>query len=104
MSQQKTVVRFYLARDEYGCFSNFSRHRVFLKVRSWPTPEHGFQAQKCAGTPHEEEIGLAKGPSEAAALGRSRRHPLRADWEQVKDAIMREVVLAKFTQHDDLRA
>ena len=39
----------------------------------------------------------------AARMGRSRGHKLRADWEKVKDAIMREAVLAKFTQHAELR-
>ena len=39
----------------------------------------------------------------AARKGRSRKRPLRPDWEQVKDDIMREAVLAKFQQHDDLR-
>jgi ribA/ribD-fused uncharacterized protein len=29
---------------------------------------------------------------------------LRRDWETIKDSIMREAVLAKFTQHADLRA
>lgn len=36
-------------------------------------------------------------------MGRSRKRPLRNDWESVKDLIMRQAVLAKFTQHDDLR-
>ena len=27
----RTVIRFYSTAGEYGCFSNFSRHRVFLK-------------------------------------------------------------------------
>ncbi len=39
----------------------------------------------------------------AARMGRSRKRPLRKDWEAVKDAIMYEAVLAKFTQHTDLR-
>ena len=39
----------------------------------------------------------------AARMGRSRKRPLRKDWESAKDAIMHEAVLAKFTQHDDLR-
>ena len=39
----------------------------------------------------------------AARMGRSRKRPLRTDWESVKDAIMHEAVLAKFTQHADLR-
>ena len=67
------------------------------------TSEHYVQAQKVPGTEHEEEIRNASGPGEAARMGRQRSRPLRPDWEQVKDDIMREVVLAKFTQHDDLR-
>jgi ribA/ribD-fused uncharacterized protein len=34
---------------------------------------------------------------------RSRKRPLRKDWESVKEAVMHEAVLAKFTQHADLR-
>ena len=32
-----------------------------------------------------------------------RSRPLRADWETVKESIMREALHAKFTQHEDLR-
>ena len=38
----------------------------------------------------------------AARMGRSRKRPLRKDWESTKDRIMYEAVLAKFTQHADL--
>jgi ribA/ribD-fused uncharacterized protein len=100
----RTVIHFYGTKAEYGCFSNFSAHPVRLRGRTWPTSEHYFQAQKFAGTPYEEEIRQANSPMIAARLGRSRKHPLRRDWEGVKDAVMREAVLAKFTQHADLRA
>jgi ribA/ribD-fused uncharacterized protein len=103
MSAARAVINFYSTREEYGCLSNFSRHRVHLKGKSWPTSEHYFQAQKFAGTAREEEIRRAATPRLAADMGRSRRHPLRKDWESVKNAVMREVVLAKFRQHDDLR-
>jgi ribA/ribD-fused uncharacterized protein len=99
-----TVIHFYSTQGEYGCFSNFSRHPIHLKGKSWPTSEHFFQAQKFQGTAHEEEVRLAKTPTIAARMGRDRKRPLRPDWEKVKDAVMREAVLAKFTQHDDLRA
>jgi N-glycosidase YbiA len=36
-------------------------------------------------------------------MGRSRKRPFRKDWESVKDRIKCEAVLAKFTQHADLR-
>src|SRR5262249_32855209 len=94
-----TVITFYSTNDEYGCFSNFSRHTVFLKGKKWPTSEHYFQAQKFAGTEHEEKVRLCKTAREAADMGRSRKLPLRKDWESVKDQIMLDAVRAKFTQH-----
>jgi hypothetical protein len=104
MTRKVAEVRFYSTRDEYGCFSNFAAAPLTLRGKTWRTTEHYFQAQKVAGTPREEEIRQANSPSVAARMGRSRKHPLRPDWERVKDAVMREAVLAKFTQHADLRA
>ena len=58
---------------------------------------------KFVGTKHAEEIRLVKSPMIAARMGRDRKRPLRKDWERVKLGIMREVVEAKFRQHDELR-
>jgi N-glycosidase YbiA len=97
------AIHFYSVSGEYGCFSNFSPHSIRLKGKTWPTSEHYFQVQKFVGSPDEEEVRAAKSPMIAARMGRSRKRPLRRDWESVKDTIMHEAVLAKFTQHDDLR-
>lgn len=97
------VINFYGTKDEYGAFSNFSAHTVHLDGKTWPTSEHYFQAMKFAGTKHAEEIRLVKSPMIAARMGRDRKRPLRKDWERVKLGIMREVVEAKFRQHDELR-
>ena len=99
-----TVITFYHLNEPYGEFSNFARFPVQLSGKTWPTSEHYFQAQKFAGELREEEIRRAKTPSEAARLGRDRKVRMRPDWESVKDQVMREVVLAKFTQHPELRA
>jgi N-glycosidase YbiA len=98
------AIKFYHQDKPYGYFSNFSRHSIYLRDRIWPTTEHYFQAQKFAGTEHEELVRLAQTPMSAAQMGRDRSRPLRSDWERVKDDIMREAVRAKFTQHPDLRA
>ena len=98
------VIHFYSTTGEYGCFSNFSRHNVYLKKKRWPTSEHYFQAQKFAGEPDEEEIRLANKPMLAARMGRDRKRPLRRDWESVKERVMLEALRAKFTQHEELRA
>lgn len=96
------VINFYRTGEPFGEFSNFADFPIQLKDREWPTTEHYFQAQKFAGTRHEEAIRLAGSPSAAARMGRERSRPLRRDWESVKDDIMREAVLAKFEQHPDL--
>jgi ribA/ribD-fused uncharacterized protein len=98
----RRLVNFYRTTDEFGEFSNFAAFPILLKGVEWPTSEHYFQAQKFAETTHEEAIRLASSPSMAAKMGRERRRPLRKDWEQIKDDIMREAVLAKFQQHPDL--
>ncbi len=97
-------ILFYRVNEPYGGFSNFSAHSVELKGRVWPTSEHYFQAQKFAGTEHEEAIRAAKSPMVAARMGRSRERPLRPDWEAVKDDIMREVLRAKFAQDASMRS
>lgn len=97
------VIEFYKVNGEYGCFSNFSKHEFELEDKCWKTSEHYFQAKKFVGTEHEEEVRLANTPMEAAKLGRDRNRPLRRDWEEVKDDIMKKAVLAKFTAHKDIK-
>lgn len=97
------TIYFYGTRAQYGCFSNFSRHGFELDGVWWLTSEHYFQAQKFAGTPHADQIREVKTPKDAARMGRDRSRPLRSDWEQVKDDIMRKAVLRKFETHADIR-
>jgi ribA/ribD-fused uncharacterized protein len=103
-AKSRPVINFYSTTGEHGCFSNFSRHAVHLKGKRWPTTEHYFQAQKFAGTEHEEEVRVCKTAREAANMGRSRKLPLRRDWESAKEKVMLEALRAKFTQHEDLKA
>ncbi len=99
------TIFFYGSKGKpYGCFSNFSPHSFELDGAWWSTSEHYFQAQKFAGTPYAEEIRRARTPSEAAKMGRRRSHPLRPDWEQVKDQVMLQGVMRKFETHADIRS
>jgi ribA/ribD-fused uncharacterized protein len=97
-------IRFYRVQARFGELSNFAPFPIELRGKTWPTSEHFFQAQKFAGTEHEEAIRLAASPMIAAHMGRSRKRPLRADWEEVKDQVMLEAVRAKFDQHPRLRS
>jgi N-glycosidase YbiA len=87
----------------YGCFSNFSPHGFELDGYWWQTSEHYFQAQKFTVTHHVEEIRLAKTPANAAEMGRDRTRPLRSDWEEIKEDVMRRGLLCKFQTHTDIR-
>ena len=98
------TIYFYSTKGPYGCFANFSRHAFELDGLHWPTSEHYFQAQKFVGTPYLEEVRLAKTPQARSSLGRRRDWPLRPDWEQVKDDVMRRAVWRKFEANADLRA
>ncbi len=102
---QVMPIYFYNTRDEHGCFSNFSRHGFELDGLWWATSEHYFQAQKFVTTDRDwfEKIREVKNPKDAARMGRDRSHPLRSDWEQVKDEIMQQAVLQKFQTHADIR-
>ena len=96
-------IEFYKIADPYGDFSNFSHHPIILKGKAWATTEAYFQAQKYAGTEHEEAVRLTAGPRAAAAMGRDRNLPLRKDWESVKEGIMKEALLAKIDQYPKIK-
>jgi ribA/ribD-fused uncharacterized protein len=96
------TIHFYATGDAYGEFSNFAAFPIEVDGKSWPTSEHYFQAQKFAGTEHEEAIRTTRSPMIAARMGRDRKRALRADWEEVKDEVMATALRAKFTQHPRL--
>jgi hypothetical protein len=98
------VINFYRTGDEYGSLSNFAPYPIEVDGKVWPTVEHYFQAQKFAGTEHEEAMRREPSPMVVSRMGRDRKKPLRPDWEAVKDDLMRKAVFAKFSQHADLRA
>ncbi|AKG20473.1 NADAR family protein [Calothrix sp. 336/3] len=96
-------IYFYTTIEEYGAFSNFSRHGVELDGLWWMTVEHYFQGQKFLDLDYQEKIRNAHTPKQAAELGRSRKVPLRSDWEIVKDGIMLLAVRKKFSTHGAIR-
>ena len=68
----------------------------------WPTVEHFFQAAKFGGLSYADFIRSAASPAEARKLGRDPGHPLRPDWNSVKEDVMMEALLAKFEQQPAL--
>ena len=83
---------------KYYFLSNFYNADVWYNGYTFKNNEAAFQAMKCTER-IKEFVNL--NPSEAKRLGR--RVKLRTDWEDVKENIMYEICMAKFTQHQKLR-
>jgi len=98
------VIKFYSISDEFGEFSNFAKFPVKIKKKTWPTSEHYFQAMKFDSKEIQEKIRKCKRPDEAARIGRDRKLKIKKNWDSSRDNVMREVVKAKFTQYEELKA
>ena len=98
-------IRFYDRDEPYYEFTNFYQAPIILDDKTWPTTEHYFQAQKFIGTSYSEMIRKFDRPRQAFDLSRNPTVSRwrRKDWEDIKIDIMRKALLAKFTQHKDLR-
>ena len=103
LEEENMAILFYKVNDNYGCFSNFSKHTFELENKEWATSEIYFQAKKFEGTEYEEKIRNMTNSLEAAKFGRNRELPLRKDWEDIKDEVMKKAVLAKFSQNPDIK-
>jgi ribA/ribD-fused uncharacterized protein len=97
------TIKFYKINDEYGYFSNFAPYPIFIDGFMWLTVEHYFQANKFDNFEIRDRIRLLKSPMMAAKEGRSKKNPLRDDWEQTKDELMKKALLFKFLQHHQLK-
>lgn len=101
--RQNHQIFFYETDKAYGCFSNFSGHVIELNGVSWPTSEHFFQGQKFTNQADIDAILNAPTAFVAAQIGRERERSFRHDWEDVRNDVMRCALVAKFTQHADLK-
>jgi len=102
----KMTIYFYKVDEPYGCFSNFSLHKIEMQSLCWPTVEHYYQAQKFVGTADAAIIPVihtATTAEQAAVLGRDCSRCLRLDWDFVKTQVMEAAVLQKFLTHADIR-
>lgn len=97
------TIKFYETKGPYGVFSNFwrtpVRRYVFTddKGRHWKTSEHYFQAMKFPeDSDRFHEIKDAPTPSIAAKLGRQRDVPIKQNWDDIRDDVMRVALEYKF--------
>lgn len=85
---------------EYRFLCNFHICRIEYEGLVYSSTEAAYQAQKTLSKLLRDEFTYYT-PSEAKAVGQ--KVNLRTDWEQVKDQIMYDVCLYKFSEHADLK-
>jgi DNA-directed RNA polymerase II subunit RPB2 len=71
-----------------------------LGTQTWPTVEHYYQAMKFpSDNVWQNDILRADTPFIAKKMGLDRAHPLRGDWDQIKERVMKSALLEKFKQN-----
>ena len=86
--------------NEYRFLSNFWLCKVKYDGITYPSAEHAYQAAKVENAIDRTPFLACRTPGDAKRLGR--HITLRSNWGAVKLAVMREVVLEKFTANEDL--
>ena len=87
-------------KNENFFLSNYYVVPVTYNGLTFQSNEAAFQAQKTLNEGQRRKF-TKLAPNKAKAKGRSVL--LREDWEEVKDQIMYEICLAKFTQNEELK-
>lgn len=98
-------IRFYRASERpYGAFSNLYRRPVELDGVVYPTSEHAYQAGKARKPAVREWLMSAPSPALLAMAAHGLYYwDIAPGWSTTKFDRMRRVLMAKFTQHDDLK-
>lgn len=99
-------IKFYRASEKpYGVFSNLYRRPITFEDAVYPTSEHAYQA----GKPRKEAVRQWLLAAPSPSLLAMAAHGLyvwdvNPTWSTTKFDRMKRVLVAKFTQHEDLAA
>lgn len=98
-------IHFYRSNEKpFGVFSNLHRTPVVFEGREYPTAEHAYQAGKASKDTVREWILSAPTPSLVAMAAHGLyTWDITPSWSKIKFDRMRDVLRAKFSQHEDLR-
>lgn len=98
-------IRFYRASEKpYGAFSNLYRREIEFEGEVFATSEHAYQAGKARKPEVRKWLMAAPSPSLLAMAAHGLYYwDVAPGWSTTKFDRMKNVVRAKFMQHEDLR-
>jgi ribA/ribD-fused uncharacterized protein len=105
VNKAQAEIAFYRSNEKpYGAFSNLLRRTMVFEGCEYPTAEHAYQAGKARKEAVRDWILSAPTPSLVAMAAHGLyTWDINPDWSRTKFDRMREVLRAKFTQHEDLK-
>ena len=83
--------------------SPHSAHSIVFKGKTYPTVEHAFQCQRYINESIIEEIRSASSPVLAWEISAKYKHETVMGFKEGKLGIMKELMVAKVRQHEDVR-
>jgi ribA/ribD-fused uncharacterized protein len=97
-------IRFGLKlENDYKGFLTMAPSPLVVDGKRYPTVEHYFQAMKFPDDLQwQEAIRVADKGLKARQLGEDKTKKVRADWEKVKETVMKDALVAKFQQNRGL--
>lgn len=101
----RAEIRFYRANEKpYGAFSNLFVRPIVFENCEFPSAEHAYQAGKARKEQVRRWLLSAPSPSLVAMAAHGLyTWDIVSNWSQIKFDRMRQVLRAKFSQHEDLR-
>lgn len=86
---------------EFYCFDNFSSFGIDYKGYQYPTVEHAYQALKFENSCPELAVRIRESMSahEAQKLAYAHKDKVVADWDNIKVAVMEDLLRAKLAQN-----
>lgn len=105
LSASKDEIHFYRSNEKpYGIFSNLYRRKIIFEDIEYATSEHAYQAGKARKESVRNWITSAPSPALVAMAAHGLYvWDVTPNWSSIKVDRMRNVLIAKFTQHEDLR-
>lgn len=92
------VLRFGGSKGKYGEFSNLYKHEMVMDGETFATVQH-YLAFKRFETTDAEYAAVVRGEKNAAMLVgrmRSKEHPARSDWDEVRSDLLMSALQGKF--------